>query len=89
MIGTTDAGAPEYVAPADPPKPAPSDVVELTEHYETDGELAELALELVNRAVFTPECEEQADAAGLALHRAWHTQRQAPLPLLLLMSRAL
>ncbi|MBI5168755.1 MAG: hypothetical protein HZA61_04620, partial [Candidatus Eisenbacteria bacterium] len=78
-VGTTsatDAAAPAIAAPAET-SPAPArtldemeeigpidDVVELTEHYETDSELAELALELLNAGLRWPEELENVNPNG-------------------------
>lgn len=97
-ITAKDAAAPA-VAPTDERTPldrvldilaedAPiSDVVELSEHFETDAELAELSVRLLNLSQGLSISSTYEDDAKV--ERAVSAQRSASFPSLLLMSRAL
>lgn len=89
----TDAAAPAIAESVAPPPleitdapPAPSDVIEISEHYETDDELAEFALDRFNaaNAMF-----EDAEGDGFLEEQSAHTRAMAACAAHLLNSRAL
>jgi hypothetical protein len=78
--------SPSPLTVPDAPPSAPSDVIEISEYYETDDELAQFALERFNAANAMFEDSEDDDFLG---ERSGHIRAQAACAAHLLNSRAL